>query len=56
MKKTVLGGLLIGLLVGWCARSYVQYHNYKISDAGSGFIIKSYSSLTLTDVIFVGLH
>lgn len=54
MKKRI--GLAIvmfaGVALGWCARSYVQMHNYNNADYGQLFKHRA----TFADVCFVGLH
>jgi len=46
--------MLIGIALGWCARSYIQLHNYRAMDANRA--VWERRNVTFTDVCFVGLH
>ena len=51
MKKRI-GLAIVMLALGWCARSYVQMHNYNKADYG----LLLQHRATFADVCFVGLH
>lgn len=46
--------VLAGVALGWCARSYVQLHNYNKADYGQMLFVQHRA--TFADVCFVGLH